>query len=115
MAGQSHRTTDHEEIQKWIEERDGQPVTVRGTGDEKDPGVLRIDFPGGAGEDRLEPISWDEFFEKFEEKQLEFLYQEETRDGEQSRFFKFVSRENAEQKSHSSHGESRDKKESKSH
>src|SRR3954470_812814 len=93
MAGSSRTTTDHKTIQKWVEEREGQPVTVRGTGSDQEAGVLRIDFPGGAGEDRLEPISWDEFFEKFEEKQLEFLYQEETRDGEQSRFFKFVNRE----------------------
>lgn len=32
------------------------------------------------------------------EKNLAFLYQEETRDGEESRFFKFVSRETAEDK-----------------
>jgi hypothetical protein len=96
MAGSSRTTTDHKTIQKWVEEREGQPVTVRGTGSDQEAGVLRIDFPGGAGEDRLEPISWEEFFEKFDEKGLAFLYQEETRDGEQSRFFKFVSREGSE-------------------
>ncbi len=40
-------------------------------------------------------ISWDEFFEKFDENNLAFLYQEELASGETSRFFKFVKRETA--------------------
>jgi hypothetical protein len=47
-----------------------QPARVRGTGDADDPGILRIDFPGGAGEDSLEPISWEEWVEKFNESNL---------------------------------------------
>lgn len=31
--------------------------------------------PGGAGEDELEPIDWDTWFEKFDEAGLTFLYQ----------------------------------------
>jgi anaerobic selenocysteine-containing dehydrogenase len=54
--------------------------------------VLRIDFPGGAGDDRLEPISWDEWFEKFDDEGLAFLYQERKASGEDSTFFKLVSR-----------------------
>jgi hypothetical protein len=57
-----------------------------------DPGVLRIDFPGGAGEDQLERISWDEWFQKFDDNGLAFLYQEEKASGEDSTFFKLVSR-----------------------
>ena len=45
-----------------------------------------------------------EFFAKFDEKNLAFLYQDTTASGAESRFFKFVSRETVEQKSHSSHG-----------
>jgi hypothetical protein len=30
---------------------------VKGTGDKDEPGVLRIDFPGGAGDNRFEEIS----------------------------------------------------------
>lgn len=56
-------------------------------------GVLRIEFPGHGSDESLEEISWDEFFEKFEENNLAFLYQEETAGGEESRFFKFVSRD----------------------
>jgi hypothetical protein len=92
MASKSKTTTDHDEIRRWVEEHDGRPVSVRGTGDGDDSGVLRIDFPGGAGSDELEPIEWDEWFEKFEENELAFLYQEEKASGEDSTFFKLVSR-----------------------
>lgn len=92
-AGKSARTTDHEIIRRWIEERGGSPAAVKATEKGDDPGLLRINFPGYSGDDRLEDISWDEFFKKFDEKDLEFLYQDETRDGETSRFWKFVSKE----------------------
>ena len=91
MASQTKTTTDHEEIRRWVEEHGGRPATVRGTGN-GGAGVLRIDFPGGAGEDALEPISWDEWFEKFDQNNLAFLYQEEKSSGEDSTFFKLVSR-----------------------
>jgi hypothetical protein len=90
--GSSKTTTDHDTIKKWVEERGGSPASVKGTADDDEAGVLRIDFPGYSGKDSLEHISWDEFFEKFDEKKLAFLYQDEMRDGEESRFFKFVSR-----------------------
>lgn len=93
MASSSKTTTDHNEIRKWAEARDGKPVTVRGTGDGDEPGVLRIDFPGGAGSDRLEEISWDDWFQKFDENDLAFLYQDKKADGETSTFFKLISRE----------------------
>ncbi|MDQ3856756.1 MAG: hypothetical protein M3281_10235 [Chloroflexota bacterium] len=94
MAGESKTTRDHDTIRKWAEERGGKPATVRGTGDGDDAGVLRIDFPGGSG-DRLEEISWEDFFQKFDESHLVFLYQEETKGGKESRFFKLVSEETA--------------------
>jgi hypothetical protein len=91
MASKTKTTTDHDEIRRWVEEHGGKPVSVRGTGN-GDAGVLRIDFPGGAGQDELEPLSWDEWFEKFDENDLAFLYQEEKASGEDSTFFKLVSR-----------------------
>jgi hypothetical protein len=83
-------TTDHDTIRKWAEKRGGKPAAVKGS-DEKDAGILRIDFPGYSGADSLEEISWDEFFKKFDEKKLNFLYQEKTSEGKESRFNKFVS------------------------
>jgi hypothetical protein len=93
--GQAKSTTDHEEIKRWVEEHGGRPATVKGTGRNKEAGFLRIDFPGYSGEGSLEEISWEEFFEKFEEKNLAFLYQDRTKSGKESRFCKLVSRENA--------------------
>jgi hypothetical protein len=54
--------------------------------------VLRIDFPGGTGEDQLEHIGWDAWFDKFESQGLALLYQEEKASGEDSTFNKLVSR-----------------------
>jgi hypothetical protein len=94
MGAESQVTTDHEKIKKWVEDRGGKPATVAKTGDKDNPGILRIDFPGHGNDSSLKEISWEEFFEKFEEKKLAFLTQENTAGGEVSRFNKFVSREN---------------------
>ena len=91
--GAAKITTDHEEIRAWVEERDGTPAHVKRTGADSDPGILRIDFPGFAGELSLEPMDWDEWFQAFEENGLAFLYQDETADGEESRFNKLISRQ----------------------
>lgn len=91
-SGSAQTTTDHATIQHWVEERGGHPACVKGTGDKNDTGLLRIDFPGYSGEESLQPISWDEFFEKFDEANLAFLYQE-TQDGKPSRFSKLVQRQ----------------------
>jgi hypothetical protein len=92
MASESKTTTDHDEIRRWVEERSGTPATVRGTQSGDEAGVLRIDFPGGAGEDSLEHIPWEGWFRKFDEKNLSFLYQEEKASGEGSTFFKLIVR-----------------------
>jgi hypothetical protein len=81
-------TTDHETIRRWVEERGGHPARVKGTGGNGDPGLLRIDFPGYSGEDTLEPISWEEFFEGFERNNLAFLYEAD----KNSRFNKLIDR-----------------------
>lgn len=91
-SSESRTTTDHDEIRRWVEEHDGTPASVRGTEDGEAAGVLRIDFPGGAGEGELEHISWDEWFAKFDESELAFLYQERKASGEDSTFFKLVKR-----------------------
>jgi hypothetical protein len=92
-ASESKRTDDHETIRKWAEERDARPSRVKSTASDGDTGILRMDFPGYSGADELEEISWDEFFDKFDEENLEFLYQEQTDKGEISRFNKFVNRQ----------------------
>lgn len=92
-SGSSQTTTDHDEIRSWVEERGGKPVSIEGTGrGNKKAGVLRIDFPGGASNPPLKPISWKAFFEKFDEAGLAMVYQDETADGSTSYFSKFVDR-----------------------
>jgi hypothetical protein len=86
----SATTTDHKVIKKWAEEREGRPATVRATEEDGHAGILRIDF--GPAEDQLQEIEWDEFFRKFDESDLAFLYQDCTKDGKLSRFHKFVRR-----------------------
>ena len=100
-SAESKVTTDHEEIQRWVEERGGHPARVKGTADEDGGGLLRIDYPGFSGEGTLETITWEEFFEAFEENNLAFLYQEQTKDGEESRFSKLIARDSAQEKSKS--------------
>lgn len=86
----ARQVTDHDEIRKWAEARGGEPAAVTETlEDDQDSAILRIKFQE---EDGLEPISWEEFFEIFEEKDLAALLQDKTESGDQSRFSKFVSR-----------------------
>lgn len=96
----THVTTDHDEIRGWAEERGAKLARVRGTGSKDDLGVLRLDFPGYTGEDTLEEISWDDWFRKFDEEGLAFIYQEVTAGGEKSNFNKIVSRETVDEADH---------------
>lgn len=86
-------TTNHDEIRRWAEQRGGKPAAVKGTAQGEDPGIIRIDFPGYSGGDNLKEITWDEFFEKFEDGNLALVYQEETAGGQRSNFNKLVSRD----------------------
>ncbi|MBP2831573.1 hypothetical protein J8281_05170 [Aquimarina sp. U1-2] len=87
----SQRTKDHEVIKEWVVQRDGTPSVVKETQNDQEEGaVLRIDFPRNENPD-LEEITWDRFFEIFDSSDIEFLYQEETEDGNKSNFCKFVS------------------------
>src|SRR4051794_10226935 len=83
-------TTDHNHIRRWAEERGAVPATVKATESDGDPGLLRLDFP--PRDESLEPVEWDDFFKKFDEKALAFLYQDKTAAGRKSRFHKFINR-----------------------
>jgi hypothetical protein len=83
---ETRTTTDHDEIRRWAEAHGGRPAVVRGTE------ILRMDFRGGAGEEQLEPVDWDRWFEIFARNQLALLYQDQQADGEDSTFHKLVSR-----------------------
>jgi hypothetical protein len=96
MSHQSKTTVDHDEIRQWAEARGGQPTTIEGTPKKGEAaGLLRIDFPTGTSNPPLEPVSWDEFFEKFDAENLAFVYQDQKESGEESYFCKFVDRKSA--------------------
>lgn len=90
--------TDHDEIRRWAEERSATPSAVRSTASDDDPGILRLDFPDYSGEGSLYAISWDEWFQKFDERGLALLVQERTAEGVKSNFNKIVKRETVEQR-----------------
>ncbi|CAA9423654.1 MAG: hypothetical protein AVDCRST_MAG64-3036, partial [uncultured Phycisphaerae bacterium] len=99
QAGAAQTTTDREQIRQWAEARGAKPSCVRGTGGGGDTGMIRLDFPGYSGGDSLQEISWDEWFEQFDENNLALLIQETTKEGEPSNFNKLVSRDSADGKS----------------
>jgi hypothetical protein len=85
--GRSLVTTNHDVIREWAEARQGVPAVVEGTEHGDRLGVLRFDFPQGDS-DRLRQVTWDEWFATFDERGLNFIYQEERADGRQSNFFR---------------------------
>lgn len=91
MSGVSKTTTDHHEIKQWVEEHGGKPAAVKGTSFQDDPGLLRINFRE-YDSDNLDEITWDDFFKKFDEKQLAFMYTEEAESAEPN-YFKLVMKE----------------------
>jgi hypothetical protein len=76
---ENRTTTDHEEIRRWAEERGGRPAAVVNSENNEDvpAGGLRIDFPDYDSGEPLQEITWAEFFDRFEEENLTFIFQEE--------------------------------------
>jgi hypothetical protein len=83
----SRVSIDHDEIREWAEARRAQPAIVKGTS------IIRLDFPGFAGEDELEHISWDEWFQKFDDSNLALVFEETSARGQKSNFNKLIGRE----------------------
>ena len=90
--GETLTTRDHRKIQRWAEERKAQPATVPGSEHGDHLGVLRFDFPGYGGSD-LKKVSWEEWFKTFDDRELEFVYQETRKDGDESNFFRLTNPE----------------------
>lgn len=85
--GQTLVTRDHEVIKGWAEHRGAEPATVPGTEHGDHLGVLRFDFPGYGGQS-LRKVSWEEWFRTFDDRGLNFIYQEHKSDGSESNFFR---------------------------
>ena len=95
-------TTDHVAIRQWAEARGGKPAAVKRTHDDDDPGIIRLMFPGAphADDGSLEEITWEEFFEKFDEAKLALLHQDTRAGGGKSLFNKLIGRDTAEARQH---------------
>jgi hypothetical protein len=93
----SRTLTDHDEIQQWAEERGAKPAAVQSTESDDDIGIIRLDFPGYSGNDSLEEVSWDEWFDQFDDRNLALVVQEETANGKPSNFNKLVSRDSVDE------------------
>jgi hypothetical protein len=86
--GKTLVTTNHDVIRKWAEERGAVPATVAGTEHGDSLGVLTFDFPPLGDNDRLRRVSWDEWFKTFDQRKLNFIFEEKRSDGRQSNFFR---------------------------
>lgn len=95
-------STDHATIRKWAEGKGGKPAAVGRTHQGGDVGIVRIMFPQAqqSAHEALVEISWDEFVEEFDKRELA-LYDE------QSMFNKIVGRDTAERRERGEHGASR--------
>jgi hypothetical protein len=87
--------TDHEEIREWAEARQATPSCVKGTEGKDGACLLRLDFPGYSGEQSLQPIEWDQWFEVFDQRGLALIVEDKMADGKPSNFNKLVSRSSA--------------------
>ena len=83
-------TTDHRKIKHWVEQRGGRPARVEGTAVNGRSGVILLDY-GEPTSLELEEITWDDFFDGFEENELAFLYPED----DEVRLAKLVGRDSA--------------------
>lgn len=91
--GQTLVTTNHEVIRRWAQARDAVPAAVTGTEHGDTPGVLAFDFPPHGDNPDLRPVSWEEWFDTFDRRKLNFLFEERLADGRQSNFFRLESPE----------------------
>jgi len=78
-------------IRQWADQRSALPATIPGADADDRPTVLRFDFEGGGDED-LRPISWDDWFEVFDGRDLVFIYMEPS-EGEERNTYRLESAE----------------------
>jgi hypothetical protein len=72
----AHTLTDHETIRRWAEARGARPARMRNNGRASLTAIaddICLDIPGTSPEGALEPISWHEWFRKFDDAALALL------------------------------------------
>ncbi len=92
-------TINHAEIRDWVEKHQGQPAVIDSPEAGSEPIGIRIDFPGDTDEVLLaetqesKPVSWEDFFKIFEDKQLAFIYQDKDYLPDPTLAYKFINRD----------------------
>lgn len=87
FPGQMLVTRDARTIVEWATARDANPVVVGDDqGDRLD--ALILDFPGQAPPAEGRPTTWDEWMRIFTTADLRFVFQEQTNDGQLSRYYR---------------------------
>jgi hypothetical protein len=86
-------TKDHKLIKEWVVSRGGIPGRViENEAPTEENGVLDIKFPERT-DNKVIPITWNEFFTRFEQSNLAFLFEDDNRNGVKSKFFKLIWRD----------------------
>jgi hypothetical protein len=88
---QVYATTDHDFIRDWTAGHSGMPAMYRRIG-QIGQGDLVINFPGDGSDEPLVDISWADFFQRFEDQNLAFVYQESDTGAENERFYGLIDR-----------------------
>jgi len=92
-------TTSHTVIRGWVESHGGKPAMIVNPNRLDKRVGLRIDFPGKNDEallsqaHRNKDVTWDEFFQVFEELELAFDYLQDTAGVELMDAYRFIKRE----------------------
>jgi hypothetical protein len=80
-------TIDHDEIRRWVESRRGTPAFAL----IKNTRVPMIDFASGLS--FIMNVSWEEWFQVFDQERHAFVCKETCDDGLQSRFYQLIPRD----------------------
>ena len=87
-------TRDHAVIRRWAEQRHAEPSTGEAT--RSGPATVKV-TDGGAGvrfnfpgQGPFRPISWDEWFENFDQHGCAFVYDNDTVNGSHSTRYRIV-------------------------
>jgi len=64
---------DHDSIKRWAREHGAKPALVKGTTRPSDSSALQLAMEGTTQDGRLEPIDWDDWFQRFDESGLALM------------------------------------------
>ncbi len=90
MFAEGKLTTNRNVIKKWAQARHGWPALIRRATSAGFEMVLSIVFPDSSSSEIARKLTWDEFFDQFEQQHLVFVYQEKDQNQRLSKSFAFL-------------------------